>query len=362
MLIPTRVTLVGQVATALRESIRAGEWTGRLPAERELAQKLRVSRMTLRAGVRILAQEKLIRVAQGRRAEIIGRSRPGARRRRERTVGLLSPDPILHWADDHGLYWDRYRNYMQEAGYRVSFHSGRRLFAENSAKALEALVAEANQEAWVLLWSNPTVQRWFAQRGIPAIVSGSCHPGVNLPALSPDYRALCRHAVGRLLALGHRRIVYLTMPTKAAGDRASEQGFEEELAKGAPPERPKAIVYTEETADAMRAAAARAFRGANPPTALITGRSTITLGVMTHLMNEGIRIPRDVSLISRDDGAHLAYVLPSVARYRFNLDVYARRLARMTLKLHAGELASQQHFVLPDFIAGDSIGPAPARA
>ena len=91
-LLPQRVSLVGQTVAAVREGIATGEWTGHLPGELELCERLQVSRVTLRSALRQLTREGLVRARQGSRREIIAggkKRRPAATPR----VVLLSPVP-----------------------------------------------------------------------------------------------------------------------------------------------------------------------------------------------------------------------------------------------------------------------------
>lgn len=55
-----------QVAEAVAASIEAGEFTWRLPGERELASEYRVACMTVRHGLEVLVERGLIIRRQGR--------------------------------------------------------------------------------------------------------------------------------------------------------------------------------------------------------------------------------------------------------------------------------------------------------
>ena len=55
-----------QVADDLRADISAGEITGRLPSEHELATQYGVSRVTVRRAVATLTSEGLLRTLRGR--------------------------------------------------------------------------------------------------------------------------------------------------------------------------------------------------------------------------------------------------------------------------------------------------------
>ncbi len=63
-----RLTLAGQVAASLRKEIFTGKHRpgDKLPPERELAERFRISRSTLRKALMLLAQEGWIEVVQGR--------------------------------------------------------------------------------------------------------------------------------------------------------------------------------------------------------------------------------------------------------------------------------------------------------
>jgi DNA-binding LacI/PurR family transcriptional regulator len=49
----------------------------------------------------------------------------------------------------------------------------------------------------------------------------------TLPFLDLDYHAIARHAAGKFLSLGHRRIAWLLSQPARSGDLATQKGFEE---------------------------------------------------------------------------------------------------------------------------------------
>lgn len=65
-----------QVADTIAARIRAGQITGRLPAERELARELGVAYQTLRRGLRLLRERGLIVTRQGRGSFVLPLDRP----------------------------------------------------------------------------------------------------------------------------------------------------------------------------------------------------------------------------------------------------------------------------------------------
>src|SRR5262249_51447594 len=92
-----RLTIATQVVQMLRERLRRGEWEGSLPSEKSLSKQLQVSRETLRAALRQLQREGVVRIAHGRATRIIRSSRrPPAKASasaEKRVIAMITPRP-----------------------------------------------------------------------------------------------------------------------------------------------------------------------------------------------------------------------------------------------------------------------------
>jgi LacI family transcriptional regulator len=94
------------------------------------------------------------------------------------------------------------------------------------------------------------------------------------------------------------------------------------------------------------------------PTALLVATAADAVNLMTSLMHAGIRFPDDMSLISRDEETFLDYVRPSITRYRCDLLVYARRLAREVIHLATTRTPEPRQIrIAATFQSGDTLGP-----
>ena len=153
-LLPQRVSLVSQTATSVREGIATGEWTGHLPGEIELCERLQVSRVTLRTALRQLASEGLVRARQGSRREIIARGktrRPAATPR----VVLLSPVPA-HTMPAPEMFWvDALREKLAADTHPLEIHTNLTCYSAHPEAALQALADELRPAAWVALSLDP---------------------------------------------------------------------------------------------------------------------------------------------------------------------------------------------------------------
>jgi LacI family transcriptional regulator len=356
--LPQKLSLVAQTAAILKERIQAGEWHKWLPGEKELHTQLHVARMTLRGALQKLQHEGLVRSSQGKRREILPVRRPVTSQASARVL-LLTPVPMHFHLPFHVLLTTALRDLLGESGYHLEIHASRAPYGRSAASSLERLIEQLRPVGCVLLTSTQNMQRWFSRRGIPCVIVGSRHPGVNLPSVDKAHRAVCRHAVGLFLARGHRRLTFLNPESGAAGDIESEQGFNEGLAQSQHGGLQANIVRHNETVPDICRKLSVLFRRGSPPTGLLIARAGFVLTAMGHLLRSGLRLPGDVALISRDDEAFLSQMVPTVARYVVTPESMACRLSSAVLEVvRAGSVGPADYLIMPAFSAGETLGPA----
>jgi DNA-binding transcriptional regulator YhcF (GntR family) len=85
------------------------------------------------------------------------------------------------------------------------------------------------------------------------------------------------------------------------------------------------------------------------------------LALASRLTAGGVRIPQDMSIITRDDDPFLDYVVPEPARYVVNPQLMAKILVRPVLELLEGNVVAQRAArIMPEFLRGETIAPPPA--
>jgi LacI family transcriptional regulator len=73
-------------------------------------------------------------------------------------------------------------------------------------------------------------------------------------------------------------------------------------------------------------------------------------------------VPEQVSVISRDEDPFLAFLVPEPARYVASPQALARSLRHPVLELLGGGAVSKRAaWLMPQFVRGASLGPAPAE-
>lgn len=359
---PLRPKLADAVATELRGAIASGRWRTWLPQERLLATELRVSRSTLRQALDKLKHERVVTPERSRGHRIVSARAGGKRAARGAAaaplrVNLLMPDNLAKVRSPAALWIDDLRAQLAREGGLLQVLESSACVAPRPAKILRRLADQHPASCWILRMSGRATQEWFEGAGLPCVVVGTCHEGVRLPSVDIDHRAVSRHAVGRIAALGHRHIGLLLPAAAKAGDLETERGFAEGIAALREPGVPTVIRH-DDGAPAVARAVRRLLRLAAPPTAILATHPANYLAAFCALTAAGRRVPEDVALVCCTEDRFMDDLLPEPARYRINPQEFASRALRCIRSFVAGSpVDSQRQWILPDFVAGASLGP-----
>lgn len=353
-----RQTLVDQVASSLEERVRAREWQSRLPGERALCAQMGVSRTSLRAALAILLGQGLLKSVP-RQGILVCRRAGGTRAPPgSRTIGIVTSElPTL--LPPQGQFLIRgIEHFLHAAGFEMVIQTVAHSRNNLSSRHLAELVSRHRTASWALFSVSKAAQNYFARHRLPALVMGSCFPGIALPELDVDYRAVCRHAAATLLRLGHRRLALVTMKDGFAGDRLGESGFREGCAQQRAPNTAARVVYHDGTRLNLRRSVESVLAGPRPPTAFIVARANHALALAGQIRQKGLQIPGDISLICRDDEDYLDWCVPPIARYHVDIDLYARRSARALLRLAKGGVRGLRlPPIMPSYVPGATVAP-----
>lgn len=352
---PQRLSLVAKTADVLRKHIGTRPAGEKLSSEREMGEELGVSRTTLRAALAKLQRERLIRSSHGRRHVIMRRGPCFGDPAPSRVVVLLSPSPLnpLHASRVLPLM-NELQILLAKEQHQLKFLISHKCYGKQPQHHLEDLTARLRPVAWVLLRSTLAMQKWFQARGLPAVISGSRHLGVQLPSVDVDYRAVCRHAVGRFLAKGHRRLVLLNPKQSAAGDLTSEASFREAGAT-AGPDVETLVAHHDGTLEGICGRLDQLLARPDPPTGFLVSRVPHAVAALGHLIHRGRHFP-EAAFISRDCHPVLEWVVPSVAFYKIEERAFAHKLTRLVLDITTGgNPLPIEHLLMPHFIRGKTL-------
>ena len=227
MIEPVKREFLRDAATRqLRKALAEGLWKEHLPSEAVLCQELHVSRRTIRSALAQLIREKWLR-SRGR-GLTLAICRPVRRRSRTRAQGVIRYlSPRRAEMNDHltQVEENALREHVGKEGFQLQYECHPDLYDRFSAKRMKDIAFQPDTAAWVLLNATRKIQEWFVSSGLPCVVTGSCHEGVDLPNVEFDYAAACFHAVHLLAGQGHEHIVYVTQVIFSAGEQLNVRAF-----------------------------------------------------------------------------------------------------------------------------------------
>ena len=223
--LPKRPSLVSETATTIKQWIASGVLKDVLPGELELKERLRVGRDTVRLALRALTSEGWLEPpGQGRQRRICLPKLPKRTKKADPRlpVTVLSPYPANQGQTEAEMEDTRKR--LAELGRDLQYVSPDIFRLKEPETPLENLVHSHRSAAWVLYGSSYPIQRWFAQRGLPALVHGWTYPGLNLPYVTKDWEPAAFHAGLQFTRHGHRHIGLFEFVERGAGSMLIENG------------------------------------------------------------------------------------------------------------------------------------------
>lgn len=195
-------------------------------------------------------------------------------------------------------------------------------------------------------------------------LSDICFGGVDV--VSIDNFRVAAMAVDHLVALGHRRIAYVTATPLSANRAARLEGHTKALAKnglGAPIVISVKDIGNSETGDSDLASlgekAAEKLLGSYPEVTAVVGiNSIVTLGLCAGLKRFGIEIPQDISLISVDNIKFASMVVPTLTSLGVDYDAMAgQAVDYLRTRLADPALPRRETIYVPELIIRQSTAP-----
>ncbi len=355
--IPKRTNLVEEAVRAMRARLRAGEWTEFLPGERELAKRLQIGRDTVRLVLASLEKSgHLLPAERGKRRRISPKGREERSESDEKPpekIGVLAPYRFDHMSQPVLLEIDQVREALAARGTELQLFVPRWYQQQDPTSSLKKLVEESGCKSWILFRSSLVVQRWFAESGLPCLIRGYPHEGIELPFMDVNWAATARHAASRLWRLGHRRVGVILPSEGLSGVRAALEGTQ----STGEPDFEIIPMHEDGSSEGLARCLKRGLQVAKPPTALIALRARQVAGTLSWLGQHRIRVPQEMSLISLVHEPFIDYLFPSISGYQMNSNQVAKRVLRKLdlLAQRSGAKSNNSSWIEPEPIEGKSI-------
>ena len=327
-----------------------------MPGAISLATKLRVNHKTVEAALEELEREGLIK-KQGR-----GKPRKILALEREKKVNYLRVG-ILHFDHDSLFsgYFAQIQHQLQLEGHEVLSPPKTMCELKHDSQKIAAMVSKLPADAWIVPGANKQILKWFANQNQPAFALAGRSTDLPLPAIAPNKVPAMQEAIAHMVKLRHQRIVLLSREARRKPKPGYfERQFLKELKRHGITAGDYNLPNWEETAEGFHAGLKSLFQ-ITPPTAVIIDQAEFAGGFLQFCSQQGLAVPKDVSLFCMDPDPSFAWYQPALSHIDWQVEPFIHRIINWIDNINHGKTDIRQSLSPAKFVKGGTIGPAIQR-
>jgi LacI family transcriptional regulator len=233
---------------------------------------------------------------------------------------------------------------------------------EREVTLLERLMNGTTDGAIILLPEESSEElRKLREYGFPFVVADPREPlDEGIPAVSAAHSSGARSATEHLLRHGHRRIALLTGTRGWTATEERLEGYKIALAAAGAPFDPELVVDGDFKTEVGYAVTRRLLELPDRPTAIFGSNDNMAVGAMRAALEQGLRVPADVSIVGFDDTELARNVFPRLTTVRQPLAELGRTAVSLLNRLIDGQRTEALRIELATrLIVRESSGPAP---
>jgi LacI family transcriptional regulator len=190
--------------------------------------------------------------------------------------------------------------------------------------------------------------RYMTEHGFPFATHGRTDMGVDHPFHDFDNRAYAHEAVRTLVSRGRRRLALLPPPVQLTYHHHTRQGFVDGLIEYGATEIAFNSITIDYSIDQIRAQTAQLMQRHDRPDGFVSSASGATLALVAGLEDVGLRLGRDVDVVSKQSAKLLHLFRPQIHVVNEDFRLAGRELARSVLgRIDGLDVRSLQSLALP---------------
>lgn len=330
---------------------------------KQIASSLNLSVMAVSKALRdapdiSVATKARVQAEARRRNYIPNRAAQNLRLQKSGLIGVVVPQ--INHTYYSNLVWGVERQ-AEACGLQVLLgHSLDR--AENEMREVQKLISR-QVEALLLI---PAV-RWQHRLATLDLVRASGIPTVLLdayPAGAENYPnvtwVVCddqrggQLATEHLLELGHREILFLAGPNGSSSSAGRFSGYQRALAAAGVAYSDTRVYLADKDISSGRQAMAQALSEKAPFTAVVAHNDSVAIGAIDTLLQQGFRIPEDVSVVGFGDGILAGNFRVPLTTVRVPQIEIGETAVRSAIELQKGEPVQPRHLPVEIIVRGST--------
>jgi LacI family transcriptional regulator len=176
----------------------------------------------------------------------------------------------------------------------------------------------------------------LVEGSFPLVLIDRHVPGIDCDTVTLDNANAAKRLVEHLIAIGHRRIAFVTDADDVSTGRERLAGVKQALAGAGVPFAEDLVLHTTVDQIGGYRSAQQILSMRDRPTAIFAVNNMTAVGVMQALRESGLIVPDDISLVCFDDVQHLAVISPFLTVIDQPAEVMAGVAAQLLLERIAG--------------------------
>lgn len=274
---------------------------------------------------------------------------------RTNTVGLVIPAVSFSFFNSIFASVDRE---LSAAGYQVLTCTIRQT-EEEELRYLDLL--RRKRVDGIILMHESSEERIIARlrsSDVPLVLATIDTPELDVPSIGIDDYAAARDATERLLALGHRAIVFINGNGCGYSETRRLAGYSDAMAAAGSAPAQEIGDYSPDSGLSV----ARRILGTTPrPTAVFAANDEMAIGIMKAAEELGLSIPEELSVLGFDDIEISRFLRPSLSTVRQDVESTGKLAVETLLEcLDGRRRIGRERIVVPHrVILRDSCARAP---
>jgi LacI family transcriptional regulator len=269
------------------------------------------------------------------------------------TVGILVPEISSTF---YSRIIDEIENEISREGYGIII-AATNFHYSSEKKALNSMLSK-RVDALIICAPSDEVLRDYRslKANVPLVLCDTTKEGVPFNDIYMDEKHGIEEAVRYLTASGHRKIGFIAEDVLT---HHRLNNFIKVMRKcGFRIDREHILAEPGTGSECGYNAMMRFLGNGRLPTALICARDTIAIGVIRAAVENGLKVPHDISIVGYDDIDVSRYLLPALTTIRQSSEEIGRQAGKLLLKLINENPAARDkiHIVLtPQLIIRESV-------
>lgn len=306
-----------RVADTLEEKVGEGRWKVVLPGIRVLCDEMGVSSRTMMMALRILENRGVLDAAEkGKPRALKTGFEQTQQEKKQLSVCVLMWRKLedLSLADRDIV--NHFRQEIQEGGGEVNLLVYHEVVKASGGNKIAEVIERNPADGYMVVGAHLSVSEVLVELGVPVAYVGGEHVKGAVPRAGYSMSGMCSEFLEEMVKLGHERCITLLPGVMVRHDEGLSH-VEEAIGR----------VYWEHGLrfvahfhcprwgsglSDLQAGLDKLFR-LTPPTALILGDASMVPGVVSFLMQRGLRYPEDVSIACLDGSEALKHFVPPIS-------------------------------------------------